>query len=115
MSQIKPYFERCLKLPKSNPGAALAEGKTQLTTSVLPVYVAGILGCFSQVSPCVYTTMHHSSLQLTSNTNSSTEVPRQTHDIYIYIYIYSVADMQVDITPTTPVWDLMCAVSFFPS
>ncbi len=47
--QIRPYFERCLKLPKHNPGAALAENKTQLTTAVLPIYVAGVLGCFHKV------------------------------------------------------------------
>lgn len=45
---VKPYFERCLKIPKHNPGAALAEGKTQLTTPVLPIYVSGVLGCFQK-------------------------------------------------------------------
>ena len=47
--QLKPYFERSLKLPKQNPGAALAEGKTNLTTPVLPIYVSGILSCFKEV------------------------------------------------------------------
>jgi hypothetical protein len=47
--QLKPYFERSLKLPKQNPGAALAEGKTNLTTPVLPIYVSGILSTFKEV------------------------------------------------------------------
>ena len=50
-TQIKPFFEKQLSLPKHNPGAAIAEGHTHLTTPVLPIYVSGVLASFDKASP----------------------------------------------------------------
>ena len=62
--QLKPYFERSLKLPKQNPGAALAEGNTNLTTPVLPIYVSGILSCFKEVClPYIVTMLSYQSVK----------------------------------------------------
>ena len=37
-------------LPKHNPGSAIADGHTHLTTPVLPVYISGVLAVFDKAS-----------------------------------------------------------------
>jgi len=49
-TQIKPFFEKQLMLPKHNPGSAIADGHTHLTTPVLPVYISGVLAVFDKAS-----------------------------------------------------------------
>lgn len=52
--QIVPFFEVCLKLPSQNASAALAEGSTKVTTSVLVGYIAGVLATFTKVGTISY-------------------------------------------------------------
>jgi len=49
-TQIKPFFEKQLMLPKHNPGSEIADGLTHLTTPMLPVYISGVLAVFDKAS-----------------------------------------------------------------
>ena len=48
-SQIHPMFEKNLSLPKQNVSSALADGRSYVTSPVLPIFVAGVLAAFPKV------------------------------------------------------------------
>jgi hypothetical protein len=64
---IHPMFEKNLSLPKQNVSSALADGRSYVTSPVLPIFVAGVLAAFPKDDKLLLTYLRGVTVELALN------------------------------------------------